>query len=129
MTRQEVFAKVCIHLMNQGKSATQGSQPDNPCRYRIKGLMCAAGCLIHAEHYKPALEGLSVIPTRGTEVADALLASGVHEADLEVVRALQVVHDSHNPDHWADRLGRVASRFNLMRPVCIRELDRPNNSY
>lgn len=83
-SKQEIFDTVVNHLHKQGKPAEVG----NTCRYRTEdGLMCAVGCLIPDDKYKPEMEGhvaydiLRILPP---EVAE----------HIEMLDDLQWIHDS-----------------------------------
>lgn len=87
-TKQEIFDTVVNHLHQQGKPAMNGEV----CSYRADdGSMCAVGCLIPDEAYKPVFEGRTI---------DMF----VHHEDLnlppelaaydEMLYSLQDVHDS-----------------------------------
>ena len=122
MTDQELADKVLTSLRLQGRPS--GSVFDAySCAYRRfeedgTVLKCAAGWLIQDEVYDPMIEGAPVLsvgqtqglpPATGPEqvaarkkvalVQDALIASGVNLDQLELVAAMQGMHDE-----WHARL-------------------------
>ena len=113
MTKQEVFDKVCEHLIAQGEA----SESEGSCLYRgPRGLKCAAGVLIADEHYSPEFEGS---PARYAQVADSLVASDVPANALRRVSRLQSLHDNTEPSYWPAGLRDVALEFDLEIPSCI----------
>lgn len=108
MTDQELFDKVAAHLRTQNAKAMNA---DCQCMYRAPdGKRCAAGCLILDEHYAPNIEGLAIT---GNLVWARLSASGVADAQAQLVQELQIVHDNCQIDQWKSELARVAGRHNL----------------
>jgi hypothetical protein len=62
MTDQEIFDKVALHLLTQGRPARESGS----CKYRTPGgRKCAIGCLIEDDQYTPKMEGLRI-----SQVAD-----------------------------------------------------------
>ena len=92
-TAQEVFDQVATHLLKQKTRSTS----ENGCAYRgPNGLKCAAGCLISDEEYKPDMEG--AVWTR-------LFYNGyVSSHHMELIRGLQIIHDSYPPAEWEHEL-------------------------
>lgn len=125
MTMQEIFDRVATHLIKQKGPATN---EDGECLYRGEGgTMCAAGCLIADEHYRPIFEGRAV---HEAEVLGALVASGVIAANegpntdvMFLLCGLQGDHDdvanetTDYPEAWdaVIRLSllRTGAEFNL----------------
>jgi hypothetical protein len=56
MNKQELFDKVAVHLINQGKKSSNYEG----CRYRHGELRCAIGCLIPDDVYTSKLEGQDI---------------------------------------------------------------------
>lgn len=102
MTRQEVFEKVVKHLLTQRKRAIDTSG----CRYRINGLMCAAGSLIKDEYYYVGLEQKTVDKP---SVREALLQSGIDGKDIELIGELQYIHDHVELFKWKSELKKLAT--------------------
>ena len=116
MTLQEIFNKVAAHLLAQGARSTamfDDAFGRATCTYRgAEGRKCAVGVLIADEHYGPGLEGLSA---NSYEVAQAVERSvgKLTPGDVDMLRKLQVVHDSTSPDEWPAKLAQVAQRYEL----------------
>ncbi len=126
MKLQEVFDKVAQHLLKQCKQSSNryhldaGDEPT--CLYRgPDGLKCAVGCLIDDKAYHQGLEGSSVL---ALDVREALSASGIpvshgltYEAEqdptVQLLSALQSIHDNRSPKDWHSQLWRVAKEFRL----------------
>ncbi|OZI20087.1 hypothetical protein CAL26_21265 [Bordetella genomosp. 9] len=97
MTAQQVFDRVAVHLLKQGKPATLGA---GTCVYRGPGgTACAVGVLIPESEYADCLEGGAV----------GYLIGMCHDRDRPelghflrkhqgVLRDLQQVHDTTEPD-------------------------------
>ncbi len=117
-TMQEVFDVVVAHLLTQNR---QSLNYEGSCAYRGEnGLKCAVGVLIADECYSPTLENRLV---SSPLVVEALACSGV-EAEGELMNlltALQWIHDDRQPGNWDYELSRVAETFKL-------ELNPPRNS-
>ena len=114
---QEVFTKVCNHLLKQGK---RSMAKNGTCVYRnAKGRQCAVGCLITVYHYSPSLEGASVAAPL---VRSALYYSGVDTDDVNMRRLLgdlQLLHDKNYPKDWPARLRTVAGIYGLVLPPSL----------
>ena len=111
MNQQEIFNKVATHLIAQGKRSTGFG---GACAYRgYDGTMCAAGCLIPDDEYKPEFENKSwhIIGMRIPTFANAPLE--VHD----LIAWLQMVHDTPHswltPENLKESLKSVASRCGL----------------
>jgi hypothetical protein len=113
-TNQEIFDTVAKHLLTQMARSVAfvpgggfSAEPVEQCRYRgDNGLKCAAGILIPDALYRPVMEGFGVM--------HGSVSAGLPEVDLDslpLLRALQIVHDTSLPEHWARELRRVA-RYN-----------------
>ena len=113
MTKQEIFDKVCDHLMTQmAKSKLQGGC--DLCAYRdADGLSCAVGCLIPDELYSDKIEGCDVY-----EIAPTLEKIGV-EKHLDFLNSLQRIHDELTPEGWQRELKKLAVEENLTQPKSI----------
>ena len=109
-TAQQVFDQVATHLLAQNKHSkmrTKSTIQVPRCAYRGDGgLMCAAGCLIAGEEYNSDnFEMLSWF----TLVQHAL----VPNAHVDLISALQRVHDCSPVSEWPLWLQRVAENFDL----------------
>jgi hypothetical protein len=130
MNKQELFDKVASHLLKQNKrAATYDGR--GACRYRTDdGLMCAAGCLIPDELYdKVGMEGLAVhsmlratpalcshlgLPSEPSEL--------MNDERLELLTALQGIHDGCEPEYWPYRLRHIAYDHHLDTAVLHAEV-------
>ena len=123
MNQQEIFDKVASHLITQGVQANHRpllNQGDSypSCAYRgDNGTMCAAGCLIPDEEYKPEFEGLpwDLVGKKIPSLAN--LTRQKHE----LISSLQGVHD--NDSSWQSiyvlkgKLSHVAYKFGLSADI------------
>ena len=126
MNQQEIFDKVATHLIAQGKQSRAmlthvlklGAKPvaqgGAGCAYRGDGgTMCAAGCLIPDDEYKPEFEGIpwDCIAQEVPSFANAPQA--VHD----LIGSLQLVHDDvlswSSPETLKDALRVVANHYDL----------------
>lgn len=116
---QETFDTVVAHLRRQAaKAEIRGPSPgEKICAYRgSDGRRCAAGCLIPDNRYRPSFEYTVVGRTDGTRNDHAnavtrLMEELGHEIDLVI--ALQNVHDDAQVTQWEGRLDQVAEDFGL----------------
>ena len=122
MNQQEIFDKVASHLIAQGKQSLRTASTvqwgDQSCAYRgDDGTMCAAGCLIPDEEYKPEFEGRSW--TKIQEKIPSLASLASKESDL--IGELQNLHDSYvdwsSKDSLKEELHVVACSFNLSTDI------------
>lgn len=99
---QEVFDQVSNHLLTQNKvSKFKGSI--NICLYRgDNNTKCAIGCLIADEEYKNHFEW--------KQVEDIEQIDKTH---IELLKALQKVHDWQKVENWKNYLIDLAKEFNL----------------
>ena len=106
LSKQEIFDKVCKHLLEQGCKSMGNSQA---CLYRgSNGTQCAVGCLITDEAFKPELNSL---PVHNSRVREMLCQSGIdgHDAELvHLLRELQSIHDEDEVEDWAENLEQFA---------------------
>jgi hypothetical protein len=127
MTDQEMFDKVVTTLFKQGKRSVMPRRARTPagtgmkqdCAYRGEGgVRCAAGVLIHDEHYTPALELEAPDDPR---VSSALMSSGIHEGQISLVMDLQYAHDggvdeeepAETVQRWVGDFQEVAEKHGL----------------
>lgn len=104
-TAQEVFNFVAKHLLTQNKRAF-----NHGCRYKIckdgKVLKCAAGCLIPDNIYSSSMEGST---WSGLTTAFPQFSSQHNE----LIRRLQIVHDSSSVENWSSELEQLSIKLNL----------------
>jgi hypothetical protein len=111
-TEQEVFDQVAKHLLAQKKrSGVKDADWVVTCMYRNdEGLKCAAGCLIADDEYYKDIEGSSW---------DVLVDEDVVPTEncLELIVALQNIHDCEPVEEWCKALGTLAALHNLSTDV------------
>ena len=120
LNMQEVFNKVCNHLLAQGaKSMYKPSDRVRVCAYRgVNGMQCAVGCLIDDKYYTPPMEGCKVC----TPVVERALArSGVEMSDnvINLLSELQQLHDFISPKNWPLDLWDIATNYGLVIPPSL----------
>lgn len=106
MNKKEIFQIVSRHLLEQGEPSFDNS---GMCAYRgVDGKKCAVGCLIKDEFYSKGLEVIS--PSPNNLVGKALIASGIPDDVLifSMLRHLQKIHDTFNPEDWKEHLSYYA---------------------
>lgn len=110
---QRAFDVVARHLLTQNAKSTNGDEPW--CMYRTSGgRKCAAGALIADDKYSPTLEWQFA---NDEPVFAAIEASGYRGVSVELVRALQLVHDTSDVAKWPGSLASVADEYGLSRAV------------
>lgn len=108
--RQEVFDRVCTHLLLQGARSMKGRL----CAYRGEwDRMCAIGCLIDDEHYTPELEGSHVHESNVLVAVQSSLGVEIGGMSLDLLYELQKCHDNTAIVFWEDTLKAIARRFGL----------------
>ena len=128
MKTQEIFDKVCTHLLTQKKRCTVESDYDAcglVCSYRSEdGTKCAIGALIPDDLYDPLMGGNGVgwilyeypqfaelLDIRITEGAFAKTEKELRKEKL--LKKLQGVHDNIVPPKWLSTLKTVAEEYKL----------------
>jgi len=115
-SEQEVFDQVAKHLLTQNKSSRAA---DGYCAYRGEdNLRCAAGCLISDDEYDPKMEGAS-----WDVFVDQHKITQRHK---HLIRALQIMHDSHVAYVWPRMLQHIAKSYDLNYTV-ITEMQAKEN--
>ena len=115
MNQQEIFDKVATHLIAQGKRSIGFG---GACAYRgDNGSMCAAGCLIPDDEYKPEFENRAWFYIANEVPSFSNAPDRVHD----LITTLQWVHDSPcswlSPEKLKESLRAVASRCGLSTDV------------
>ena len=109
---QEVYDFIANHLLTQGCKAERSDKALS-CVYRLEQegrvLRCAAGCLIPDEDYKAEFEKGG---SWKSIVHGYFPEEGMYHIDL--IAALQSLHDSSSMYDWPGALTRVAIDFNLI---------------
>lgn len=115
MDDQQVFDAVAAHLLAQGEKSLSGD--GEVCAYRgAGGLRCAVGCLIPDDRYEPDLECRTV---DHRAVIDALPWE-VGPGQLELLSALQAIHDWCAAEDWRSKLAALAEDRGLRAEVLER---------
>lgn len=99
---QEVFDFIANHLLTQGERCIDKK---GLCKYRLGNLTCAAGCLIPEEKYKPEFEGDSW--------NDLVMNFNFPDKHIELIIALQELHDQCLPGYWKKSLYKMAEEEEL----------------
>lgn len=119
MSKQEIFTRVAVHLLRQGRPSLMG---DGACAYRgDDGLKCAVGVLIPDELCTPGfMEFNNGSGVMSFDVQDALEKANVVDKydfnSLLFLRTLQGIHDSTPPEAWQRVLVLVANDHGLSMP-------------
>lgn len=137
MKNQQIFDKVCNHLIKQGRIASMHGN----CKYRTNtGLKCALGCLIPKKKYDTKIEGFtlqseecsqSLLPGH-QKLVEILKSENISTRSFPLLKSLQDVHDgSQNRLRGNDNrfnipvlkkdLRRIAKKFWLKQPNCIKK--------
>lgn len=122
VTQQQLFDKIVMHLLTQGKPATILGA----CYYRTSaGLSCAIGCLIPNNLYRLELENTSIHgvismlekPDMYTqEELDEFKAIGITPENAGLLSLLQDTHDAVPPESWFNQLQYIAIDYKLTMP-------------
>ena len=110
-TAQQVFDQVAAHLLKQ--NAQSRSEDGWRCLYRgDKGMMCAAGCLIGDDEYKPFFDqGQSAGGGSWAGMVNRGTIPGDHK---ELIGSLQKLHDCESPLSFKSALKRLADENGLV---------------
>lgn len=108
-TAQEVFDQIATHLLKQNQRAFKPG--DGSCMYCTpSGLKCAAGCLISDDEYTSEFEGNNWVDLAAK---DQRLVPDNH---LDLIFALQRIHDNYDPSVWHEKLAQLAYWHELTMP-------------
>lgn len=114
MNKQEIFDKVALHLLTQGRQATDGTF----CQYLTSdGLKCAIGCLIPDGH--PAQQcgaGARDLVARFPDLGILPTDLGTLNGEL-FLQNLQRIHDVGYPQDWPRSLTAFAHYWGLSPDV------------
>ncbi len=106
---EQVFVQCARHLLTQRKQSRRinlGSREET-CAYRSEDgtLCCAAGCFISDSQYNPEFEHKSW---------EALYEGHVvPDNHMDLIQALQYIHDENPPEMWPRELIRMAVSHNF----------------
>lgn len=120
MTRQEMFDKVYIGLLNQKfERSMKNYAAGSACAYRGKGGMkCAAGHLIPDEEYRPEMDdsALNLESLKKLELLPKCFQN-LSEDDFDFIGELQDAHDSSfTPTAMKHAIKEVAFQYGLNIP-------------
>ena len=108
---EALFKLSADHLIKQGKEAVKD---EFECVYRCHstGRKCAVGALISDDHYDPDIEGYTI---KSCDLILELIARSnnvpVESINVDVMNALQFIHDEHDPIDWPIALTKKAQEF------------------
>lgn len=110
-TAQQVFDQVAAHLLKQNARSTNAE--GNKCMYRgADGMMCAAGCLIADDEYKPEMDVGAIV---GGGSWASMVGKGTVPADHKImIMKLQRLHDSSFLSSFSDQLRKLAEQEGLV---------------
>ena len=118
-TPQSIFNQVAEHLLTQNARSLTGKM-FTICAYRGGNKRkCAVGCLIADKHYHRKLEGDSFghLPVqravRQSIDPHDLMTDADWDKTQDLLRTLQKLHDSLEPEGWPKRLDEIATEFDL----------------
>lgn len=107
-TEQEVFDWICINLLKQGEKSIilYSSDMHYPMYKNEDGLKCAAGWLMSDDEYEGKFERVGSW--------DNLVSGGhVPSAHEELIRDLQIIHDSAPVTQWKNQFTRLGNKLHL----------------
>ena len=116
LSTQDVFDVIAWNLLRQNARAREVHGDRSYCRYRASdGRRCAIGFILPDEVYHHTLEGLAA-----RDLAHQLINTNFgHDfakllyRDLDMLTALQKMHDRSPPAWWAVELSMIARRYGL----------------
>lgn len=112
MNKQEIFDKVVSHLRLQGKKSLIG-EGTTGCAYRgHDGTMCAVGCLISDEQYRPTMERANLASLREKCMLPDHL-SNLSLDSFQLLAKLQFIHDFYEIGSWEEQWKSCASHYGL----------------
>jgi hypothetical protein len=117
MTHEEIVLFVAEHLAGQKERAVN---MHGDCQYRVEPenmeaaqSKCAAGCLIPEKFYSKSMEGhafpeiLQIYPEL-SEYFKALCPEYSLEETIQLIKKLQLIHDTVKPENWPTALSYFA---------------------
>ena len=114
MSMSKIFYKVKAHLLKQGEKSMD--EEYGSCRYHGDyGRSCAVGCLITANMYDDNLEGEGVHSPVVISALKPIIGTQrkKRKSKLELLDALQGVHDEYPPNVWESKLEELRPEFNI----------------
>lgn len=128
MNRQEVFDKVCDHLVKQKQRAYV---PGSGCQYRAGKLKCAIGALIPDEDYREEMDGRGCTLSEACEMVPVLRAFIKRKGNKGFLDLLQFSHDMASGTgrekgrKMAEQLTDLAKEYRL-NPAKAKALEKVN---
>lgn len=117
MTAQEIFDKVATHLLTQNAKAWDDAA--SACAYRDEhGRACAVGCMF-TDAQAAELIRLGLNSSWLLDLPEEITT--LFTGHLDLVSALQNVHDGYQVSEWPCRLRRVAEDYHLSFPTLLTE--------
>lgn len=112
--KHEVFDYVARHLMKQKRKSFVNVEKET-CAYRsFDGITCAVGCLIDDDEYSEDIEG---------NTWHSLVARGsVSPKHQQLLRRLQILHDTLNVVAWGNSLLNVAYAEDIVVSSELKEI-------
>lgn len=113
---QKIFSYAVPKLLEQNKRSY--SMEAGHCLYRHGNLKCLIGHCITDKAFLSELGGDQDLGVSSPVVKKALTDSGFPNDTVSDVSLtnLQMIHDQHRPDEWAELLKIFASKNNLTYP-------------
>jgi hypothetical protein len=104
-----LFKLSADHLIKQGKRA-ENEEFECVYRYPESDDKCVIGALISDDHYDPDIEGHTI---ESCDLILELIARSnnvpVESINVDVMNALQFIHDYFEPSEWAQKLTDFAA--------------------
>lgn len=108
MDNQEFFDKTVEHLRNQGCKAED--KYGMYCRYSAGNRKCAIGAHIPDEIYHERFEKIRIANLLQEEPSLAKIFNGV---GIDLMRQMQLIHDTFLVKEWESQFDYVAEKFGL----------------
>ena len=116
MTKQEIFTAVATHLLTQNRKALLHDESE--CAYRAAdNAKCAVGVLIKDEFYSSELEHKRVDNPLVLAALEKSLGGPLQNDEINLLKALQHLHDLSDPMFWAERLPCIAKQHKVRYEV------------
>lgn len=98
------------------------SDAGKSCQYLASnGTKCAVGCLLTKREYKPLMEGNSVfvLLNEASSAYAPELAAKIGD-NLQLVSAMQTIHDNQPVKTWEQHFANVAQEHHLTVPKKVK---------
>lgn len=121
---QMIFDWIVTHLRVQGRKSFRLEDGIKRNRYHHvlddgTILMCAVGCLISKEHYKPDFENKDPgFHVEITQAAEKSMGIGISGRDICLILSMWQIHDRVNVEKWEEMFKKTAFVHDVeYRPV------------